>query len=98
MFVTIFEPRELLHCVRSDISSEDPLSFRTKRFSVALATVIFIVLEAYSSFICNHSFISFSFISILVFFLFYLTRSVTFFSVYALCPVPLDDLGKPKGK
>ena len=40
LFLTIFGSGELFHCVRSDIFSEDPLLFRTKRFPVALATVI----------------------------------------------------------
>ena len=57
----------------------------------------FIVLKVYSSFFCSHSFISLSLISIIVIFcLFY--RIYNFFSTYALCLVPLNDLDTPKAE
>ena len=37
LFLTAFGPRGLLYCVGSICSSEEPLSFHTKRFPVALA-------------------------------------------------------------
>ena len=49
LFLTIFRSRELLHCVWSDISSEEPLLFRMKRFPVSLATVI-LQLQRYTFF------------------------------------------------
>ena len=96
LFLTIFGPRELLHCIRSVNSSEEPLLIRTKRFPFSLAMIILQFLR-YIVFYLQSLFISLYFISILVLFI-YITKSITFnlcivFSVH-LCVILENQMQK----
>lgn len=96
LFLTFFGLGELLHYVWSIISSENPISFRMKKFLFSLSMVI-TVLEVYSSFFLQTLFISLYFISIpYLVYLFY--HICNLLSAYALCPNPLCDLVKPKAE
>ena len=82
LFLTIFGPKELFHCVQSIISSEDTLSFHMKRFLFSPATVI-LQFWRYTIFFCSHHlflFALFLFQSLFIYF----TRFVTSFYAYAL--------------
>ena len=92
LFLTAFGPKGLLCCVRSICSSEEPLSFHAKRFLVALVMSflrsggIQCLFAVYCYFLS--AYFGFGLFS------FFLTGSIPFISVYALCPATLCDLGK----